>query len=116
MPTSKFSREWYNQYEARNLSSSAKPKPLVRHEPLAAVKGKEGDAGRVHVRIASYRTRLIDADNLCGKWFTDSLRFAGYIGDDSAAHITFQIEQFKVKSKNNERTELEIITPNRIAE
>ena len=50
---------------------------------------------RVHVRLVSIRKRLIDPDNLSGKSLTDCLRNAGFLRDDSAEEISYQIEQRK---------------------
>ena len=80
----------------------------VRHEPLAADKGEKGNPGRVHVRVCSFRRRLIDPDNLCPKFFTDCLRYGGFIKDDTAKDIEIQTTQRKVHFKWDERTEITI--------
>jgi hypothetical protein len=60
----------------------------------------------------SYRYgQLLDRDNLCGKFFLDSLRYAGLIEDDSEREIDFSIRQEKVETLNQERTEIELIWP-----
>jgi hypothetical protein len=95
--------------ENNRPSQSPKPQRLVLGEPLAAPKGEACDTGRVLVRITSYRTRLIDPDNLVGKYFVDCLRYCGVLKDDTSACIDYQITQVKVP-KTQARTEIEVIT------
>lgn len=104
----KWTREAYEAYEARRAASRAKPKPAVRKEPLGEETGKAGDTSRVLVRITSFRRRLLDPDNLCPKYFIDCLRYAEIIPDDRAEDIRLEVSQVKVKSKSDERTEIEI--------
>jgi len=61
-------------------------------------------SGRVLVCIESRRTRLIDPDNLCPKWFVDCLRYSGVIRDDRASDIEIRVSQTKVGSKAEEAT------------
>lgn len=89
-------------------AQSPKPEPIVRDEPVAEKNGEDRNSTRLHVRVTSYRRKLIDPDNLCPKYFIDCLRMAEYISDDSAKDITLQVEQFKVKTSGEERTEIEI--------
>jgi Holliday junction resolvase RusA-like endonuclease len=96
------------QNENRRQASRAVAKQAVCDEPLAAQKGKAADAGRVSVRITSYRRRLTDPDNLIGKYFLDCCRYAGFLRDDSANDIGYEITQSKVKAAEDERTEIEI--------
>ena len=63
--------------------------------PLPTGEVEEGNPERVHVRIISVRKRLIDPDNLSGKTLTDCLRNAGFLLDDNAEEISYQIEQRK---------------------
>ena len=78
---------------------------------LATPKAKAGDTAKYLVRIKSYRVRLLDEDNLCGKWHCDSLRYAGLLPSDTPdkAHIT--ICQEKVAHKVDQRTEVTISYP-----
>lgn len=84
----------------------AEPEPIIQHEPLAQVIGKEAHAGRISISVTSFRRRLCDPDNICPKYFIDCLRYAEIIEDDTAEHITLQVSQEKVKTKGEERTEL----------
>lgn len=91
----------------------AKPQPPVRHEPVATKEGKESNSGMVLqrvVRITSYRRRLLDPDNLAGgcKYFLDCCKYSQLIPDDRPQDIILEVRQEKVKSKNQERTEIEI--------
>lgn len=96
-------------YEARRSLSSAKPEPAVCNEPVAEKKGEAEHSTRIRVSIRSFRTRLLDPDNLCPKYFLDCVRYAGFIKDDSEKFITLEVSQIKVKTKSEERTEIEII-------
>ena len=84
------------------------PEQAVRPEPLAEVSGSQEDRQRYAVRITSYRTRLLDPDNLVGKAFVDCLRSAGILPDDTAALMDYSIRQEKVSKKKEERTEIEV--------
>jgi hypothetical protein len=94
--------------QAAGQLSSAQPQRPVQDEPLAKVARKEGHPTRLHVRVISFRRRLIDPDNCVPKWFIDCLRRGGWIEDDTAAHIEVTTSQQKVTSKDQERTELVI--------
>lgn len=94
-------------YGAASRAESQSP---LRHESLAASQRETLYAGRVHVRITSYRRRLLDPDNLTAKWFLDACRYARLIRDDKPEDITYQVGQEKVARKEDERTEI-IIEP-----
>lgn len=96
-------------YEDRRRIQNTKPEPVVRHEPLEQVQGKEEGPARALVRIKSFRTRLLDIDNLCAKYLLDGLRYSGILFDDSPEHITLEVSQEKVNNRKLERTEIEII-------
>lgn len=88
--------------------SSPKSKQVVRYESVGKIKRKKENPKSRVLRVTSYRRRLLDVDNLCPKWFVDSLRYNGIIEDDSPKYIDLQIRQEKVKTKQEERTEIEI--------
>jgi len=100
--------EQFREYQNRGEASSAKPQPIIRHEPLGAAEGEAQNSGRLLVSITSYRTRLLDPDNLCGKYFLDSVRYSQLIKDDKPDCIDFKISQVKVKTKAQEKTEIEV--------
>ncbi len=89
-------------------SSGAVAQPTVCDESLATPQGETLYSGRVHVRITSYRRRLLDPDNLTAKWFLDACRYARLIRDDNPEAITYQVGQEKVARKEDERTEIVI--------
>ena len=102
----KASESFIRANEDNRVSPSPVPQRPVRNEPLATTEGKESHAGRISVRVTSYRKRLIDPDNLCVKYFIDCLRYAGILRDDTAACVALTVAQEKVKE--NERTEIEL--------
>lgn len=98
-----------NASDAGGEVSRAEPQQVVRDALPPAVKRTAPNRTRYAVRITSFRSRLIDPDNLCGKFFTDCLRYAGLIPDDTAAIMDYSIRQQKT-SKDQERTEI-TLTP-----
>lgn len=88
------------------VPKSSKPERPVRNDTLAKKPGKSGDSKRFRVSVVSYRTRLIDPDNLTPKYFIDAARYAGLIPDDSAEHIELSVTQ--KKDSKNPRTEITI--------
>jgi len=94
--------------ETRRVSPGSFPEQALFHEPLAAPKGKEGHTGCVPVRVTSYRRRLLDLDNAVSKFFIDCCRYSGLIRQDTPDAIDFKVRQIKVKTREEERTEIEI--------
>lgn len=107
----RLTKKQYEVLKARTKGANSKPKSTSRNEPLAKAQTKEEDTGRAIVRICSYRTRLLDIDNLYGgsKYICDALRYAGIIRDDTCKDIDLKVYQIKVKTKKEERTEIEVI-------
>lgn len=100
-----------NEASDINLNSGSRgsvTQSAVQHGPDGKVEGKEGHPIRHSVRITSYRKRECDPDNLVGKFFIDSLRYAGIIHNDRAADIDYSITQKKVEKKESEKTLIEI--------
>lgn len=97
------------EHQTRRAASGSKPEQAVRHESVAEEAREARHTDRVHVRVVSFRRRLIDPDNLCPKYFVDCARYAGFIKDDRAEDITLEVSQVKVKTKTEERTEIEIL-------
>ena len=96
--------EWI---KAGGAASGAELEPPVRNEPVAAAAREARDAGRVRIRVVSFRARLCDPDNLCPKYFIDCLRYAELIADDTPEHVTIEVAQVKCR-RAEERTEIEI--------
>lgn len=89
-------------------SQSPESERSVRDGSLAASEAPQGGSGRVSIRIVSFRKRLCDPDNLCGKAFVDCLRYSGIIPDDRPEDIDYQVTQTKVRTSEDERTEITI--------
>lgn len=116
-----FSKEWLIDYENKRRAyadrvadkanrvrtACAKPEPIVRNEPLVEKEVKGRDPRR-RVTISSYRVRLLDPDNLCVKYHIDGLRYEGVIRDDTTNDVELFARQVKVKTRKEERTEIEI--------
>lgn len=66
----------------------------------------------VHIRIASYRNRLLDFANLVGgcKPIIDQLKHRGYIRDDSVRWFRCDYSQVQVP-RVDERTVIEFLSP-----
>ena len=104
-------RERVNKHEDNRTSPGPEPESPVQHEPVAAQAGEAKNPSRIHVRITSFRCRLLDPDNLCPKYFVDCLRYAGLIPDDRAQDIALEVRQEKVSTRAQERTVIEIEGP-----
>lgn len=98
----------YSPKSQRLLNTLAKHAPKQTLEPLS--KGEEARSRRTHIRITRYSCRPLDCDNYAGgcKPIIDQLRYAKLIKDDSPEDIEVEFKQVKVKTKTNERTEIEI--------
>jgi Holliday junction resolvase RusA-like endonuclease len=98
----------YSPNTKRLLNTLAKHAPKQTLESLR--KGEETRSTRTHLRITRYSTRPLDCDNYAGgcKPIIDQLRYAKLIKDDSPEDIEVEFKQIKVKTKAEERTEIEI--------
>ena len=79
------------------------------HEPLATAQAETGDTSRCLVRVTSYRTRLLDEDNLVAKYHVDALRYAGVLASDAPQHTHIECRQVKVHRGQPEGTLIEVI-------
>lgn len=86
----------------------AAPQRSPSNGTLAAAQAQKAAAGKLHVRITSRRVRLADPDGLFGKYLLDCCRYAGWLIDDSAIHISYETRQEKVAKKEAEETLIEI--------
>lgn len=93
--------------QADGPKKKPEPEHPVRNDSMGEADREEGNSTRFHVRITSYRKRLLDPDNLAGgtKWFTDCLRYAGIIVEDTPEEITIENRQKKSKE---EKTQIEV--------
>lgn len=107
-----WTNEQYEAFQARRAAFNPKPECSVPYEPLAEAGGKTENSGSIptRVRITSYRRRLLDWDNLAGgcKYFCDCCTYSGLIPGDAPDQITLEVSQVKVKTKQEERTEITI--------
>jgi hypothetical protein len=78
------------------------PKQAVRPRAHGKVQGTQEDSPRYSIRIIACRKRLIDPDNLCGKFFIDALRYAGVILEDTASVMDYSISQQKTQPGQEE--------------
>ena len=81
----------------------------LRDGALATRQAKEADTGKFFVRVTSFRRRLLDEDNLCEKYHVDCCRYSGVLPADSPDRTSIQTRQEKVRTKAEERTEIEVI-------
>ena len=98
----------YSPNTKRLLNTLTKHAPKQTLEPLR--KGEEARSNRTRIVITRYSCRPLDCDNYAGgcKPALDQLRYAKLIHDDSPEHIEVEFKQVKVKTKAEERTEIEI--------
>lgn len=92
----------------RREASNTKPEQALRDEPVGTPSRETLYTSRVLIRITSYRRRLLDPDNLCGKWFLDACRYSRLVRNDRPQDIELEVSQEKVRSRRNERTEIVI--------
>ena len=64
--------------------------------------------GKLLVRLTSYRTRLLDEDNLCEKYLVDCCRYSGLIRQDSPGAAKIEVRQEKVGKGEPEFVKIEI--------
>lgn len=80
---------------------------------LGAAENEKGNTGRVLIRITSFRLRLIDEDNLCEKYIVDCCRYSGLLPDDNPEQTKIEVCQEKVRTKEEERTLVQIFDSSR---
>lgn len=96
-----------------DLSQSPESEPIIRYELLDEGKGETPNAERYIILVRSYRCGTqCDHDNLVEKYFIDALRYAGIIPEDTTKEVISLTIGKKVKTKKEERTEIEIVRTN----
>jgi hypothetical protein len=100
-----------NEDKTHRLVPDPKPERHKKAALDAADAGEKGSVSRVEIRFTGYRVRPLDPDNFAGsvKDLLDGVRHAGLIHGDEPWKIILKTEQVKVRSKKQERTEIEII-------
>lgn len=83
------------------------PQRPVCNEPVPTTQPKAKDSGRFTIHVKSYRTRLLDEDNLVAKFHVDALRYAGILPTDAPEKTSIQVSQEKVK-REGQKTEITI--------
>lgn len=90
----------------RSESASAVMEHAPIHDTVAAAQTQMRDTTKYVVRITSYRTRLLDEDNLAEKYHVDACRYAGLLPSDAPDKTTIQVRQIKVRKEEECRTEI----------
>ncbi len=85
-------------------AQSPEPELFICSESLGQKKGEASNSKRLCVRVESIRSRLIDPDNLCAKYFIDCLRYAEIIKDDSPEDIELVCTQRKIQEGEEPHT------------
>lgn len=103
--------EWSAPSRARNAGSLA-PRPVNQpnpsHEPVATDARETADKMRRLVRFKIFHIRSQDEENWHTKHFTDALKDAGLIFDDSKEWCRIEKEEIIVDSFADERTEITV--------
>lgn len=97
-----------HEVHTRSKTPRSIPQQTAGHESMATKAGKGSPPRRLLVRITSVRRRLLDSDNLIGKYYVDCLRYCGILLNDTEAEIDFRISQKKARTKDEERTIIEV--------
>ena len=87
---------------------AAKPQHDARGPLARSASNKAGDRQRFHVRITSVRRRLIDEDNLVGKFHCDLLRYSGILPSDAPGICHIETMQRKAAKGEEETVEIEV--------
>ena len=66
---------------------------------------KVPESSKYRLTIISYRSRLLDEDNLFAshKWVIDSLRKEKFIWDDDPKHMSLRVHQYKANKASGEK-------------
>lgn len=98
----------YSPKSQRLLNTLAKHATQQTLESLPKTQTTRGN--RTRIRITRFSTKPLDCDNYAGgcKAIIDELRYAKLIQDDDPETIEVEFKQVKVKTKTEERTEIEI--------
>ena len=103
-----------NQDGSYSPRSTKIPNPVTQHPSQQTLvtlpKTKTTGGNRTRIRITRFSTKPLDCDNYAGgcKPIIDELRYAKLIQDDDPETIEVDFRQIKVKTKNEEHTEIEI--------
>lgn len=93
-----------------------KPELPVGGRSLGKKKDKTLGSTKYLVCIRDFRRKLADEDNLCAKYHIDALRYARVIPDDRPAIAKILINQTLVKTEQEEKVVIKIISYDRHSE
>jgi hypothetical protein len=93
-------------FPAGRILSVPEPEPALRNGIPPAPRCETRFAARVLVRVKSFRCQPADPDNIVIKWMVDCLRYSRVIGNDRKEDIEIKIDQERVRSRKDERTEI----------
>ena len=101
-----------SQLYGKPLPDSSPPAPKLecrQQDALSKADAPEAShSGKCVIRVTSFRRTLLDEDNLCEKFHIDALRYAGVIPSDAPDLARIITTQKKVRTKDEERTEIEV--------
>jgi hypothetical protein len=103
-------RQWAAEDKARGVSSGAVSKPDAATQSVGAVARENSNTVRSFARVTfrCFRLRSLDDENPFTKYFTDALRYAGAIFEDSKEWAKIEVIEEIVTNPAHERTEIEI--------
>lgn len=78
------------------------------HGAVGALRLQENAGKKFHVRLTSFRRRLLDEDNLAEKYHVDLCRYAGVLPSDAPGTAKIEVSQEKVGSKEREFVRIQI--------
>lgn len=98
------------QLKANRVPSGAVVESGDQNVAVAQDEGKGSNAVRCFARVTfrCFRMRSLDDENACTKFFTDALRFADAIFDDSKKWARIVVKEEIVTTPEEERTEIDI--------
>jgi len=103
-------KQWATEDHNRRAAQSAKLESSFENDSLATDAREGDDTVRrfARVKIRCFRLRPLDDENPCTKFFTDALRYAGAIFDDSKEWAKIEVEEIILNWPQIEWTEIEI--------
>lgn len=91
-----------------NPGPAAELERPIRDGALGPLQLQKGTGQGFLVRVTSFRTRLLDEDNLCEKYHVDLCRYAGMLPGDSPATTRIEVRQKKTGKGEPEKVQIEI--------
>ena len=102
----------YGLRQVNRPAARAEPEPNPERASVGAEPEETRSIRRVRLRFQSFRIQPQDPDNGFIKHHVDALRHCGVLADDTTAHIEVEVRpDIKVGTREDERTEIELIDP-----